>query len=114
MSFFTCTVVCIDQTTSNTQVLSIAGQWHRGRCHFWHLSSVLEHSGTGRGPFDSFTPGTGLVPASAFLIIPVQDWPDAGHYSIPAIRKPYKMERNLPCTSKRLLLVLYYDVENHK
>jgi hypothetical protein len=43
-------------------------------------------------------PSTGIVPVSAFLIIPVQDWPDAGHYIIHAIRKPFTVESDTPCT----------------
>jgi hypothetical protein len=53
-------------------------------------------------------------------IIPVPDWPDAGHYSIPAIRKPYKMERDSPrtfihgCCWCYTLQYILYEVENHK
>ncbi len=47
-----------------------------------YLSPVPEHSGTGLGPYFS----TGLVPASAFLFIPVPDWRDAGQSDVPAFK----------------------------
>ncbi len=71
--------------------ISIAGHRHRGRCRRHRHSGILylsppqEHSGTGLGgsPYS----GTGLVPASAFLFIPVPDWLDVGQSDIPAFKK---------------------------
>ncbi len=53
-------------------VICIAGHRHSG---ILYLSPVPEHS------------GTGLVPASEFMFIPVPDWLDAEQSDIPAFRK---------------------------
>ncbi len=49
-----------------------------------YLIPASEHSGTGLGSLYS---GTGLVPATAFLFIPVLDGLDAGQSDISAFKK---------------------------
>ncbi len=67
---------------------------------FRHLSPVREHSGTGPPYF-----GTGLVPASTFLLITVPVWLDAGHSDIPAFKKGIHPAR--PYCWLRECLVVY-------
>jgi hypothetical protein len=49
----------------------------------------ISQSGTGAFRYRTGSPysGTGLVPASLFLIIPVPDWLNAGQFNIPAFNK---------------------------
>jgi hypothetical protein len=61
-------------------------------------ASPFQHpvSQSGTGAFRYLTgssyPGAGLVPASAFLFIPVPDLSDAGQSSIPVLIKTYTLQ----------------------
>ncbi len=74
-------------------LIYIAGHRHPGPCRqhrhsgILYLSLVPEHSGT--GAFRDWTgspySGTGLVPALAFLFIPVPECMGAGQSDIPVV-----------------------------
>ncbi len=73
---------------------SIRQHRHSGICY---LRPVLEQSGTWLDPPYS---GTWLIPASAFLFIPVLDWPDAEQSDIPAFKNTLHRWKRIhtPCT----------------